>query len=91
MPIDCTGKGYLATDASVLVEAFEGALNELGLSDRNHPATLVVAKHIIALATAGVLDAVRLRDLTIEGIRIERQRSVALVWSVEEARASPRT
>jgi hypothetical protein len=91
MPIDYTGKGYLATDASILVEAFDGALNELGLSDRNHPARLVVAKHIIALATSGLLDPVRLRDLTIEAVRIERRRSIALVWSVEEVRASART
>jgi hypothetical protein len=28
---------YLATDAGILIDAFEGAFNELGLVDRNHP------------------------------------------------------
>jgi hypothetical protein len=46
--------GYIATDAAVLVEAFQGTLSELGLADRNNPTTLVVAKHIIAFAKAGV-------------------------------------
>jgi hypothetical protein len=39
--IDNSSKDYLAMDAAVLVEAFECALNELGLADRNDPATLV--------------------------------------------------
>jgi hypothetical protein len=34
---------YLATDARILIDAFEVALNELGLVDRNCPAALAVA------------------------------------------------
>jgi hypothetical protein len=60
---------YLATDAGILVDAFEAVLNELGLLDRNDPAVLVVANRIIALAKTGVLDPVRLRDLTVQAFR----------------------
>jgi hypothetical protein len=67
--IDNSKNGCLAMDAAVLVEAFEGALNELGLAERNDPAALVVAKHIIAFGKAGVLDPARLRDLAVKAIR----------------------
>jgi hypothetical protein len=66
---------YLATDAGILVDAFEGALSELGIVDRNDPATPVVASYIIAFAKAGVLDPVRLRDLAVKAVREERARS----------------
>jgi hypothetical protein len=71
--IDNSENGYLAIDAAVLVEAFKGALNELGLVDRNDPAALVVANNIIAFAKAGVLDPVRLPDLTVKAIRHEQR------------------
>jgi hypothetical protein len=74
--IDNSSKGYLAMDAAVLVEAFECALNELGLADRNDPATLVVAKHIIAFAKAGACDPVRMRDLTVKAIRQEQRQAL---------------
>jgi hypothetical protein len=67
--IDNSTNGHLATDATVLVEAFEGALNELGLADRNDSAALVVAKHIIAFGKAGERDPVRLRDLIVKAMR----------------------
>jgi hypothetical protein len=60
---------YLATDAGILINAFEAALNELGSVDRNDPAVLVVANHIVAFAKAGVLDPVRLCDLTVKAVR----------------------
>jgi hypothetical protein len=60
---------YLATDAGILIDAFEAALKELGLSDRNDTAALVVAKHLISFAKAGVLDPVQLRDLTVKAVR----------------------
>jgi hypothetical protein len=71
--IDNSETGYLATDAAILVEAFEGALRELGLVDRNDVATLVVANHIITFAKAGVLDPARLRELTLKAIRREQR------------------
>lgn len=60
---------YLATDAGILVDAFEAVLNELGLVDRNDPAVLVVANCIIAFAKTGILDPAQLRDLTIKTVR----------------------
>jgi hypothetical protein len=59
---------YLATDAGILIDAFEAVLNELGLVDRNDPAVLVVANHIIAFAKTGILDPAQLRDLTIKAV-----------------------
>ncbi len=55
----------------MLVDAFQGALNELGLADRT--TTLLVAKRIIALAKAGVLDPEQLRDLTVKAVRKSSQ------------------
>jgi hypothetical protein len=46
--------GYLAADAAYLVEAFEGALKELGL-DRNDPATLVVGVAMLLVAVGAVV------------------------------------
>jgi len=72
--IDNSKNDYLAMDAAALVEAFEGALNELGLVDRKDPATLLVATRIITFAKAGESNSVRLRDLAVEAIRQERRR-----------------
>jgi hypothetical protein len=69
---------YLATDAGILVDAFESVLNELRLADRNDPAVLVVAKRIIALAKTGVLDPLRLRDLTVTAFRKDRRPPLAV-------------
>jgi hypothetical protein len=71
MPIDHSGNGYLAGDADILVEAFKGALKKL-VVDRTNPEALVVAKHMISFAKAGERSPVRLRDLTVEAILIER-------------------
>ena len=60
---------YLATDASILVDAFEAVLNELRLADRNDPAVLFVANRIIAFAKTGVLDPLKLRELTVKAVR----------------------
>jgi hypothetical protein len=77
-------------EAGVLVEAFECALNELGLADRNDPVTLAVAKHIIALAKAGACDPVQMRDLTVKAIRQEqRQTPRAFRFRTAHKLASP--
>ena len=69
-----SGSGYLAMEATVLVEAFEDTVKVLGI-DRNDESTrLVVAKHIITFAKAGQRDPARLRDLTVKAIRQEQRR-----------------
>ena len=65
--------GYLAMEAAVLVEGFEGALRELGVADRSDPTALVVAKLIIIFAKAGERDAAQLRDLTLTAVRRMKQ------------------
>jgi hypothetical protein len=73
--IDNSEDGYLATDAAVLVEAFEEVVRELGLVDRDDQAAkLVVANHIVTFGKAGVLDPARLRDLTLKAIRREQRK-----------------
>jgi hypothetical protein len=65
MLIDQSEIGSLAMETTVLVDAFEGTLKELGLKDRNDPAWLVAAKQIISFAKEGERDVTRLRDLTL--------------------------
>jgi hypothetical protein len=78
MPIDYSGNGHLATDTSILVDAFEGALKKLMVA-RTHPEALVVAKHVIAFAKAGDHDPARLRELTVEAVRIEQRQLRAAI------------
>ena len=44
------------------------ALRELGLVDRDDPATLMVAKRIIELAQQGERDAARLREGALKSL-----------------------
>jgi len=76
MQSDKSENGYLATDAAVLVVAFEDTVKVLGLVDRNDPATLVAAAHIITFAKAGECDPVRLRDLTVKTMRLGRRQAL---------------
>jgi hypothetical protein len=71
--IDNTEKRYLAVDGTILVDAFEGVLEDLGLANRNDPAAQVVANHLVTFAKAGERDPVRLRELTLEAVRVERR------------------
>ena len=61
--------GYLAMEATVLIEAFEHAVNLLGIDPNHGAARLVVAKHIITFAKAGECDPVRLCDLAVKAMR----------------------
>jgi hypothetical protein len=48
--------------------AFEAALGQLGLIERNHLATMAIAKVIIGLAKEGERDAGRLYALAVKRI-----------------------
>jgi hypothetical protein len=64
MPIDILLKNDLALtpeDAKILVQTFEDTLKALGLTDREDPATLLVAKKVIEAAKRGERDPERLR------------------------------
>jgi hypothetical protein len=61
-------------DGAILVDAFEGALKDLGLADRNDPVAQAAANHLVTFANAGERDPVRLRELTSEAVRVERSR-----------------
>jgi hypothetical protein len=73
--IDHSEYRYIALDGDILVEAFDGVLRDLGIVDRNDPEVReVVAKEIITFAKVGVHDPVRLRDLALEAVRVQRSR-----------------
>jgi hypothetical protein len=56
-------------EIKVLTTAFEEALSALHLTDREDPATLIVAKRIIELAKRGERDPTRLRDGALMSLR----------------------
>jgi hypothetical protein len=70
VPINDLVKQHAFTpdEIKLLVTAFEEALLELQLKDRDDPATLLVAKRIIALAQRGERDPIRLREGAVAGI-----------------------
>ena len=51
--------------------AFESVCAELGLSDKDDPATRLVASKIIEFARSGVLDVARLRSMTRKEFKLE--------------------
>jgi hypothetical protein len=55
-------------EVAKLVKAFEGALTQLGLANREDPATTLVAKAIIEAAKGGERDPKRLRDAVIKSL-----------------------
>jgi hypothetical protein len=74
MPIRAVIKedgAFTPEDANILIAVFEDTLKDLGLVDREDPATLLVAKRIIQLAKHGERDPARLHDLALKSIRGE--------------------
>jgi len=63
MPIDYSSN-------SDVLDAFESALKKLTV-DRKHAEALVVAKHLISIAKAGVCEPTRLCDLTVQAVWVE--------------------
>jgi hypothetical protein len=56
-------------DVKILVDAFEGTLRALGLTDPEDPSSIKVAKIIVGLAKDGERDPARLRDLALKFVR----------------------
>jgi hypothetical protein len=52
-----------------LIAAFEDALKDLCLTDREDPLTMMVAKMIIEFAKEGECDPARLRDAAVRSFR----------------------
>jgi hypothetical protein len=53
-----------------LNDAFNSALAELNLTDRQDPLAEIVAKKIIEIARGGERDPERLRELALKDIRV---------------------
>jgi hypothetical protein len=62
-------RSFEPDEIEVLVMAFEDALLELQLTDREDAVTLTVARRIIELARQGERDPARLRDRALESLR----------------------
>ena len=58
-------------EITILALAYENALRELRLTDREDPATLMVAHRIIDLAKLGERNPVRLRDAAVKVLRLQ--------------------
>ena len=55
-------------EAAGLVAAYDSAILKLGLTDRDDPATNLVAERIITLAKQGERDPHRLRDAVLDSL-----------------------
>jgi hypothetical protein len=58
-------------EIAILASAYENALRELRLTDREDPATLTVAHRIIDLAKQGERNPARLRDAAVKELRLQ--------------------
>jgi hypothetical protein len=58
-------QSFSPEEAQVLVEAFEESLKALRLTDREDPATLLVAEKVLEAAQTGERDPQRLRAIVL--------------------------
>jgi len=65
------GSAFDPEAISTMSVVFESVCAELGLRDKDDPATRLVASKIIELAQSGVLDAARLRSMTRKEFKLE--------------------
>ena len=61
--------GFSPEQVAVMAEAYEGALIDFGLKDRNDPLTELIAKKIIDHAQRGERDPTKLRQRILKEIR----------------------
>jgi hypothetical protein len=57
-------------DIERLVVAYEHTLRELGLTDRNDPLTLVVAKKVIEIRQTGIRDPAQISELALKQLKL---------------------
>ena len=65
------GSAFAPESISTMSVVFESVCVELGLSDKDDPATRLVASKIIEFAQSGVLDVARLRSMTRKEFKLE--------------------
>jgi hypothetical protein len=70
MPIHrlLSGAGFDPEHCQAMATAFEGALRDLNLTDRNDPLCDLIAKTIIAFGQQGIREPARLHALTMKAI-----------------------
>jgi hypothetical protein len=61
-------RAFSPEDIIVISAAFEDTLRTLGLADRDDPATKIVAKKILELASQGERDPVQLRERVVQAL-----------------------
>ena len=65
------GSAFAPEAISTMSVVFESVCAELSLSDKDDPATRMVASKIIEFARSGVLDVARLRPMTRKEFKLE--------------------
>ena len=63
------GAAFEPETTKAMAAAYEEALRALGIADRADPRTEIIARRIIASATAGEDDPVRLREAALRPFR----------------------
>jgi hypothetical protein len=56
----------------IMTAAYEGALSDLGLVDRDDPITEIVAQSIVAITGLGERDPVRIKDRALRALGVPR-------------------
>jgi hypothetical protein len=71
MPISrlLRGSNLPAAEIEILNKAFDRALKQLGLVDRNDPVTEIVAAKILAVANRGLRDPVEIYETALKELR----------------------
>jgi hypothetical protein len=57
-------------DIEHLVAAYEQTLRELGLTDRNDPLSLAVAKKVIEVRQTGIRDPAQISELALKQLKL---------------------
>ena len=63
------GAGLDDRAVKAIAVAYEAALRDLALTDRDDPLTEIIADKLIQCAATGERDAARLRELTLQHVR----------------------
>jgi hypothetical protein len=66
-------ESFEPAQVAMLYTIFEEVLQTIGLVDRQDPMTEMVAKKLIGIATAGVLDPDRLKHLVVQAFHERTQ------------------
>ena len=59
-------------EIEAMAAAYEGALSDLGLSDRDDPITELVARSILTITSLGERDSIRIKERALHALGVSR-------------------